>query len=99
MKVPPNNMPQFSQVPLLNQRQRPTQGQLQAAQVQAAIGQISMGIYSQLATTHIATRDEHQSADQEKLRQLAKDSQVAARCFFEGIGVIEPAPREQGDSQ
>ena len=34
-------------------------------------------------------RDEHQSLDQDKLRQLAKDALIAARCYFEGLGVVK----------
>ena len=64
------------------------------AQIQAAIGQLSMAIYTQLAGAHIATRDEHQSVDSDRLRQLAKDALASARAYFEGIGVIT-----QGDAQ
>jgi len=83
----PNQIPHFGQAPILGQRQQQMQ-----AQVQAAIGQLSMGIYSQLASAHIAT----QSVDLDRLRQLAKDSQVAARCYFEGLGIIS---QNQGESQ
>ena len=80
---PPPNMPQFGQAPIIGQRQQQMQ-----AQVQAAIGQLSMGIYIQLATAHVATRDKHETVDQDRLRQLAKDAQVAARCYFEGLKII-----------
>ena len=89
MQTPPN-MPQFGKAPILGQRQ-----QQMEQQIQAAIAQLSMGVYSALATSHVNTRDEHQSVDQDRLRQLAKDSQAAARCYFEGIGVIQP----QGDPE
>ena len=81
---PPPNIPQFGQAPLIGQRQQQMQ-----AQVQAAIGQLSLGIYSQLAASHIATRDKHQAVDPNHLQQIAKDAQTAARCYFEGIGVIQ----------
>lgn len=92
MNTPPQ-MPQFGQVPLIGQRQQQNQQQIQA-QVQAAIGQLSIGIYSQLASAHVATRDEHQTVDQEQLRKLAKDAQMAALAYFEGIGVVS---QKQGD--
>lgn len=83
------NMPQFGgPVPIIGQQQQQQQQQMQA-QIQAAIGQVSLGIYSQLATAYITTRDNHQSVDQDQLRQLAKDAQLAAHCYFEGIGVLK----------
>ena len=93
---PPPNIPQFGgQVPIIGQQQQQQQQQMQA-QVQAAIGQVSLGIYSQLSAAHIATRDKHQSIDQDQLRQLAKDAQLAAHCYFEGIGVLK---QKQGDKE
>ena len=83
MKSPPN-MPAFGRAPIIGQQQQQMQ-----AQVQAAIGQLSLGIYTQVATAHVGTRDEHQSIEPDRLRRLAKDSQAAARYFFEGIGVIQ----------
>ena len=79
-------MPQFGQVPLIGQRQQPNQQQMQQ-QVQAAVAQLSMGIYSQIATDYIRVGG-WELVSQDRLRQLAKDSQTAARCYFEGIGVI-----------
>ena len=87
MKTPPNMPPFGGRVPIIGQQQQQQQQQMQA-QVQAAIGQVSLGIYSQIAAAHIDTRDKHQSIDQDQLRQLAKDAQLAARCYFEGIGVL-----------
>lgn len=92
MQMPPG-MPKFGQVPIIG-RQQPNRQQIET-QVQAAVAQLSMGIYAQLANAHIATRDEHQTVDQDRLRQLAKESQVAARCYFEGIGVIS----QEGDAK
>ena len=93
----PKNMPQFGQAPILGQ-----QKQKMAAQIQMAIGKLSVEIYAQLATGHIATRDEHQNVDQQRLRQLAKDAQAAARCYFEGIGVIHrelPEPLQEKEDE
>ena len=56
------------------------------------IGQLSMGIYIQLATAHVVTRDKHETVDQDRLRQLAKDAQAAGKCYFEGIGVLQQNP-------
>ena len=87
-------MPPFGgQVPIIGQQQQQQQQQMQA-QLQAAIGQVSLGIYSQIATDHIATRDKHQSIDQDQLRQLAKEAQIAAHCYFEGIGVLKQETQE-----
>ena len=93
MKTP--QPPQFGQVPLIGQRQQQSQQQVQA-QVQAAINQLSIGIYSQLASSHVATRDKHETIDQEKLRKLAKDAQTAALAYFEGIGLVQ---QKQGDEK
>lgn len=84
-------------VPIIGQQQA-SQAQ-QQAQMQAAISQaiqsLAMGIYSRLATAHLGTTPTH-PADPDRLRQLAKDSTVAARAYFEGIGVIESqAPHTQ----
>ena len=84
-------MNQPSNIPLIGQRP-----QNRAAQIQATIAQLSLGIYTQLATAHIATRDQHQAVDQDRLRQLAKDAAAAGRCYFEGIGVIQ---QEKGDEE
>ena len=86
MKSPPH-MPQFGHAPIIGQRQQQMQ-----AQIQAAIGQLSMGIYSQVATAYFRSwpRGEDQSVDQNQLRQLAQNSQVAARCYFESLGIIQP---------
>lgn len=93
---PPPGIPQFGgQVPIIGQQQQQQQQQMQA-QVQAAIGQVSLGIYSHLATAYITTRDKHQSVDQDQLRQLAKDAQLAAHCYFEGIGILT---QKQGDKE
>ncbi len=93
------NMPQFGgQVPIIGQQQQQQQQQMQA-QLQAAIGQVGLGIYSHLATAYITTRDKHQSVDQEQLRQLAKDAQLAAHCYFEAIGVISQNKEAQGDKE
>jgi hypothetical protein len=90
MNTPPQ-MPQFGQAPIIGQRQQQIR-----TQVHAAIGQLSMGIYSQLATCYLSTQDMNQSIDQDQLRKLAKYAQVAGKCYFEGLGVIE---QEKGDPQ
>jgi hypothetical protein len=82
-------MPPGRPVPILGQQQQMQQKQLEQ-QVHGMMGQMALGIYTHLATSHIATRDEtHQEADKDQLRKHAKEAQVAARCYFEGIGVIQ----------
>ena len=70
-----------------------TAQQQQRAAVQAAMQQLSLGVYSQLAVAHARMREEHQdvqqTVDPDRLRQLAADSVTVARCYFEGIGVIQ----------
>ena len=79
-------------VPLLGQQQ-----QRARAQLMQAVGQLSLGIYSQLAVAHIANVDRAtQEADPERLRQLARDSQTAAQCYFEGLGVAQFGPSKEG---
>ena len=76
-------MPQF-QVPLVGQEQK------QAKQhILAAVEQLSLGIYSHLATSHIATRDQgiDQPIDAEHLQQLARDSHAAGQAYFVGRGL------------
>ena len=101
MQGPPN-MPQFGQVPILGQQpqqQQPTQQQQQQqlqAHVQAAMGQASLNIYTQLAIIHATERDKNDlNVNPELLRQFAKESQVAARCYFESIGILKQ--EDQGD--
>jgi hypothetical protein len=69
-------------VPLI--RPTPTQDQLQN-QIKQNIGQLSMGIYAHAAAAQIRESPD----DLESLRKLAKDSQLAARCYFEGLNIIQ----------
>ncbi len=78
-------VPHMGQAPLIGQQQQ----QAQMA-IRQAMQELSIGIYSGLATAHIAGRDEHQEVDSAQLRRIAADSMAAARSYFEGIGVIEP---------
>ena len=71
-------------IPLFGQQQQQAQ-----AQMQAAIGQLSMQIYSKVALSHLTTRDVHQTLDVKVLRRLSQNSILAAKCYFEGIGAIE----------
>jgi hypothetical protein len=85
MNTPPP-MPQFgggSRAHLLGQRQQPAE-----AQILQAVGQLSLGIYSHLATAHLATLDRpHQEADSPTLQQMARDAKTAAEAYFEGLGI------------
>ena len=67
----------------------PTREQRARAAILEAVNQLSLGIYSQLAVAHIATRDEHQAVDAEHLHQLARYARTAAQAFFEGLGVAQ----------
>ncbi len=84
----PNNIPPLGAplgVPLLGQQQ-----QQQQAAINQAVSQLSLSIYAHAATAHVATRDSTiQEIDCNQLRQLARDSNVAAKAFFEGLGVVE----------
>ena len=86
---------------MISPQPTPIIGQSQAharAAIQAAMQQMSVGIYQQLATAHINSRDEHQAVDVEHLRQVARDSGTAARCYFEGIGAIEQEGGSDGQA-
>ena len=89
MKNPPQ-MPSFGQTPIIGQRQQQLQSQLQAA-----IRQLSMGIYMQIAKSYIFMEDEHRPVNRDQFRQLAKDSQIAALCYFEGIGLVQQNKESQ----
>jgi hypothetical protein len=93
---PPNEIPRFNnahlaQTPIIGQKH-----QQLAAQIQAAMGQLSMGIYSQLAIHHVTTMYDGAEPNADTLRALAKHAQTAARAYFEGLGIIEheKAPEE-----
>lgn len=77
-------IPPMGQAPLIGQQQQ----QAQMA-IQQAMEEMSVGIYSGLATAHIASRDDHLDIDCARLRRMAADSMAAARAYFEGIGAIE----------
>ena len=90
-------------VPLLGQQQQPTQQQqeqMARLQIMQAINEMASGMYVQLAVAHVATRDQYlgQDVDTEYLRPLAKKCLIAAKAFFEGVGVISiTEPSEQGE--
>jgi hypothetical protein len=87
MQVPMN-------IPLLGQHnghQQPSAAQAHQQAQQAiaqAIRQLSISIYAQaVAGLDIALAPALATPD--RLRQLAADSMVAARAYFEGVGVLE----------
>jgi hypothetical protein len=85
VKPQPPNIPPIGQAPtILGQREAQ-----QRAAVQQAMHQLAMQLYSQIAASHIASRDAHQLVDRDNLRNMAADSMTAARAYFEGIGVIQ----------
>ena len=88
-----NNRPRPIQpmggVPILGQREAAAQAAAQAA-VQQGLQQLSVGIYSHLAISHLTTLDRpRQEADQELLHGFAKDSMIAAQAYFEGLGIAQ----------
>lgn len=76
-------VPHMGQAPLIGQQQQ----QAQMA-IRQAMQEMSVGIYSGLATAHIASRDKHQEVDCAHLQRVAADSLAAARAYFVGVGVI-----------
>ena len=84
-------------IPILGQNNTPQQAALAA--INQAVQQLSLGIYSRLAGDYIASRDTHQPAEREHLQQLARDSQVAAQAFFEGLGVAQFSTPEDKDKE
>lgn len=99
MPTPPPQMPQFQagSVPVIGQRQKQAE-----AQLMQAVGQMGTSIFIQLASAYIAGVDRpHQTADRDHLQQLARDSQAAAKAYFEGLGIAQfsdapPKTAEQG---
>lgn len=83
-------------VPILGQQQPTQQQQEQMAnmQIRQAIHEMAVGMYVQLATAHIATRDQdldpdvYPSNNVLELRPLAKKCLTAAKAFFEGLGIL-----------
>jgi hypothetical protein len=95
--VPPHGAPRFSQVPHLGQQAaQKEQAEKQAqAGVMQTVQQLSLKIYSDLALRQSWPLDDKAV---EELQQLARDSQVAARAYFEGLGIAqfgEPTPPKQ----
>jgi len=59
------------------------------AELMQMIGQISLGIYQQLAVSHLASLDEHQELDVERMKRHARDAQAAAKAYFEGLNIAK----------
>ena len=78
----PHALPQPNgRIPMLGQQRQQAE-----AGIQQAAQQLSLGIYARIAAEML---DPEQPANPEHLRHLAKQSMLAARCYFEGIGVIQ----------
>ena len=73
------------QIPVLGQ-----QRQVAEAQIMQAVQGLSLTVYSRIAAEML---DPEKDANPEHLRHLAKGSMIAARAYFEGLGVIE---RQEG---
>ena len=90
---PPGPPQPLGQVPLLGRQQTKQQQKQQVeAGIQQAVHQLAIGIYSHVATSHIATRDDHQAVDRTRLQHLAKDALIAAQAYFEGLGMATFGP-------
>lgn len=81
-----NNMPNMpgAGVPLLGQQQ-----QQQQAAIQQAVQQLSIGIYTQSAAQYVSNHDLDQVLEPRRMELLARDSQRAARAYFEGLGIAK----------
>lgn len=67
------------------------------AMVNRAVQGLQLGIYSQLAVSHIGKRDPKISTlDPDELRQLARDAQTAAKAYFEGLGLASFRDNSKG---
>ena len=90
---PPNFSPRgLNSAPIIGQQQ-----QQQKAQLLQAVGQLSIGIYSQLAAQVIVAQHEGEPIPEELLRSLARDCHQAAKCYFEGLGVATFQQPEKGE--
>ena len=83
---------QFSQPQYQPQQaiwQAPPQQQMASAeqQVQQQMHELSLEIYSRLATRLLTDEDRDGRDDPDRLRDIAKDAQLAARAYFESMGV------------
>lgn len=101
--MPPTPPPGFTPgIPLLGRQRHPTAEEAaEESRRQIALGvqQLTMSIYIQAASSHVATRDRPiQQSSRGELQQLAKDSQEAARAFFEGLGVAEFSDSEERET-
>ena len=95
-------MPNVGQVsPMMHRKgQAPPQVDHQAAAqaaIMQAVQQLGMSAYLRLAGDYLARR-EGQPAEPERLRELAKQAQTAARAYFEGVGMLE-VDTSAGDGQ
>ncbi len=87
--MPPFNLPNFSPrpggTPIIGQQEQQAKVSLMQA-----LTQFSSAIYTQLAVAYIATLDRpHQAIDPEHLEQLAQDAYMAAKAYFEGLGIAQ----------
>lgn len=84
-----------NRIPVLGQQ--PNQEQVAKAHIMQAINQMAGGMYVQVATAQIATKDPslNREIDAEQLRELARTCHKAAVAYFEGLGVIQSPPCEK----
>ena len=75
------------QVPVLGQA--PTREQAAQMAIMQSLNQLSLALYTNLATTEIARLDSYQELDRDRLKDLAKSSSEAAKAYFEGLGIAQ----------
>jgi len=74
-------------VPLIGQQQAQ-----QRAGVMQLVGQMGLNIYTATAIQYLQRLDDHEQADREHLRQLARDANAAGKAYFEGLKIAEFEP-------
>ena len=73
---PPNGIPVIGQ-----------QKALAEAGIMQAVQQLSMSIYTQVASDYLSGNVRCETIDTAHLQQVARDAQKSAQAFFEGLGV------------
>lgn len=80
-----------AQIPLIGQGQQLDERAQIMAHISQQLRALSQGIYVRVASDMVGDG----ASDADDFRQAAKDSQLAARAYFEAMGVVfEPEPSE-----
>ena len=78
---------QQSRQPITIGGSQPQPQQTPEMAIQQQMGELSLEIYARLATKYLLDDRYTETVSKEGLRQLATDSQTAAKAYFEAIGV------------